>query len=83
MTQRQNGYLEVTKFIISLIVGVIIASVGYLITDKLEGIEQSIQELNKKINYQMVINKGNEKDVEQLFKEVKEHEIRLQELERE
>ena len=81
MTQKQNGYFEVTKFIISLIIGVIIASVGYLITDKLEGIEKSIQELNKKINRQMVINKGNEKDMSQLFEEVEEHEVRLERLE--
>ncbi|MDZ7763213.1 MAG: hypothetical protein U5K00_02140 [Melioribacteraceae bacterium] len=79
--QKLNGNFEILKFVVTFFLGIAIAITGYLITNKLEGIERTLNEMNGKINTQMVINKETEKDVERIFETLEDHEGRIGKLE--
>ncbi len=56
--------LELMKFFFSIIISILLAALGYMVTKKLEAIEEQLYKLNLAINNQMVINKTLEMKVE-------------------
>jgi len=75
MDSSAKQSLELMKFFFSIIISILIAALGYMVTKKLEAIEEQLYKLNIAINNQMVINKTLEMKVE-------DHEKRIGEMER-
>lgn len=69
---KQN--LEIMKFFFSIIISILLATLGYMIAKKLEAIEDQLSRMNNAINQQMVINNTLE------FK-IEDHEKRIGKIE--
>lgn len=74
ITKEIGRQLEILKFIFSIVISILIAGLGYLITNKLEAIEEQLSKLNAAVNKQMVINNTLELKID-------DHEKRIGELE--
>jgi|GEM_PF-5227769 len=74
MSDNSKHSLEILKFVFSVVISVLIAALGYMMTKKLEAIEDQLNRMNNAINQQMVINNTLE------FK-IDDHEKRIEKLE--
>jgi hypothetical protein len=75
MSESNKNILDIMKFIFSIVISILVAALGYMVTNKLEAIEAQLDRINKAINKQMVINNTVEYKIE-------DHENRIDKLER-
>ncbi|WKZ71108.1 MAG: hypothetical protein QY331_07565 [Melioribacteraceae bacterium] len=74
MSESNKNILDIMKFIFSIVISILVAALGYMMTNKLEAIENQLERINTAINKQMVINNTVEYKIE-------DHEKRIGKLE--
>jgi len=76
MSESNKNILDIMKFIFSIVISILVAALGYMVTNKLEAIEAQLDRINKAINKQMVINNTVEYKIEDHDKRIESVESR-------
>ncbi len=74
MSESSKQALDVLKFIFSIVISILVAALGYMMTNKLEAIENQLEKMNSAIHNQMVINNTLQFRIEILEKRLDEFE---------